>query len=131
MCDALNVPIGLIDDSWGGSAAEAWVNKDILLKDPKYNDLMAWWKDKELHYNYELEVTNWKKSLEAWEALPSGLRNTPRPQRPGDLMSGNQRPANIYNGVLHPTIGYGIKGVIWYQGESNAGRAYQYRDLFL
>ncbi len=130
LCDALNVPIGLIDDSWGGSAAEAWVNKDILLKDPKYNDLMAWWKDKELHYNYELEVTNWKKSLEAWEALPSGLRNTPRPQRPGDLMSGNQRPANIYNGVLHPTIGYGIKGVIWYQGESNAGRAYQYRDLF-
>jgi sialate O-acetylesterase len=32
--------------------------------------------------------------------------------------------------VLHPTIGYGIKGAIWYQGESNAGRAYQYRDLF-
>ena len=41
-----------------------------------------------------------------------------------------QRPANIYNGVLKPTIGYGIRGAIWYQGESNAGRAYQYRDLF-
>ena len=45
-------------------------------------------------------------------------------------MRGNFRPGNIYNGVLLPTIGYGIKGVIWYQGESNAGRAYQYRDLF-
>ncbi len=32
--------------------------------------------------------------------------------------------------MLKPTIGYGIRGVIWYQGESNAGRAYQYRDLF-
>jgi sialate O-acetylesterase len=32
--------------------------------------------------------------------------------------------------VLKPTIGYGIRGVIWYQGESNADRAYQYRDLF-
>jgi sialate O-acetylesterase len=32
--------------------------------------------------------------------------------------------------VLKPTIGFGIRGVIWYQGESNAGRAYQYRDLF-
>ena len=32
--------------------------------------------------------------------------------------------------MLHPTIGYGIKGVIWYQGESNASRAYQYRKLF-
>src|SRR5262249_58083143 len=46
------------------------------------------------------------------------------------LMSGNARPGNIYNGVLKPTIGYGIRGVIWYQGETNAGRAYQYRDLF-
>ena len=45
-------------------------------------------------------------------------------------MYGNARPGNIYNGVLKPTIGYGIRGVIWYQGESNAGRAYQYRDLF-
>ncbi len=45
-------------------------------------------------------------------------------------MNGNARPGNIYNGVLKPTIGYGIRGVIWYQGESNAGRAYQYRDLF-
>jgi len=32
--------------------------------------------------------------------------------------------------VLKPTIGYGIKGAIWYQGESNAGRAYEYRTLF-
>ena len=32
--------------------------------------------------------------------------------------------------VLNPTIGYGIRGAIWYQGESNAGRAYQYRELF-
>jgi sialate O-acetylesterase len=45
-------------------------------------------------------------------------------------MHGNFRPGNIYNGVLLPTIGYGIRGVIWYQGESNSGRAYQYRHLF-
>ena len=45
-------------------------------------------------------------------------------------MRGNSRPGNIYNGVLKPTIGYGIRGVIWYQGESNASRSYQYRDLF-
>ena len=32
--------------------------------------------------------------------------------------------------MLKPTIGYGIRGAIWYQGESNSGRAYQYRDLF-
>ncbi|MCA9233796.1 MAG: sialate O-acetylesterase, partial [Planctomycetales bacterium] len=46
------------------------------------------------------------------------------------LVKGNHRPANIYNGVLKSHLGYGIRGAIWYQGESNAPRAYQYRDLF-
>jgi sialate O-acetylesterase len=35
-----------------------------------------------------------------------------------------------YNGRIAPIIPYGIKGVIWYQGENNAGKAYQYRALF-
>jgi len=39
-------------------------------------------------------------------------------------------PASLYNGMLYPIMPYGLKGVIWYQGESNAGRAYQYRALF-
>lgn len=39
-------------------------------------------------------------------------------------------PASLYNGMLHAIVPFGIKGVIWYQGESNAGRAYEYRTLF-
>jgi sialate O-acetylesterase len=39
-------------------------------------------------------------------------------------------PASLYNGMLYAVIPYGIKGVVWYQGESNAGRAYQYQTLF-
>ena len=57
---------------------------------------------------------------------PSQGRGQPAPEP----RRATARPGNIYNGVLKPTIGYGIKGAIWYQGESNAGRAYQYRDLF-
>ncbi|MFN9916742.1 MAG: sialate O-acetylesterase, partial [Pirellulaceae bacterium] len=45
-------------------------------------------------------------------------------------LSGNHNPGNIYHGVLASHIGYGIRGAIWYQGESNATRAYQYRQLF-
>jgi sialate O-acetylesterase len=39
------------------------------------------------------------------------------------------RPGILFNAMLNPVIGYGIKGAIWYQGESNAGRAMQYRTL--
>jgi sialate O-acetylesterase len=39
-------------------------------------------------------------------------------------------PTVLYNGMLHPLKNYAIKGAIWYQGESNVGRAMQYRELF-
>jgi sialate O-acetylesterase len=111
----LGVPIGLIDDAWGGSAAEAWVRRDILEKDDKYKPLIERWIGMEKAY---ADASSTEKSA-----------TKGRPNLEGQ-MRGNARPGNIYNGVLKPTIGYGIKGAIWYQGESNAGRAYQYRDLF-
>ncbi|PWS33109.1 sialate O-acetylesterase [Pedobacter paludis] len=40
------------------------------------------------------------------------------------------RPTVLYNAMIHPFLQYSIKGAIWYQGESNADRAYQYRELF-
>lgn len=40
------------------------------------------------------------------------------------------QPTSLYNAMIAPLVPYGIKGAIWYQGESNAGRAYQYRTLF-
>ena len=42
----------------------------------------------------------------------------------------NRYPTVLYNGMVHPFIGYGIKGVIWYQGETNADRGKQYETLF-
>jgi sialate O-acetylesterase len=39
-------------------------------------------------------------------------------------------PAALYNGMIYPLLNYRIKGAIWYQGESNAGQAYRYRELF-
>ncbi len=42
----------------------------------------------------------------------------------------NHRPAHLYNGMIHPILGYGIRGAIWYQGEANVGRAAQYGIVF-
>ncbi len=129
----LGVPVGLINDAWGGSACEAWIRRDRLAADPKYAPLLQHWEQIEKDYprakaEFEPRYNAWK--AEAAKAKAEGKEPPPEPQDPAGLMFGNFRPGNIYNGVLKPTIGYGIRGVIWYQGESNASRAYQYRDLF-
>jgi sialate O-acetylesterase len=78
---------------------------------------------------YETNLAAWKVKAES--AKKSGIAFKERaPNPPDQWLNGNARPGNIYNGVLLPTIGYGIKGAIWYQGESNASRAYEYAQLF-
>ena len=93
----INVPVGLIHCSWGGSSCESWINYDVVAKNPAFAQIL------ERRNNREKEQ-------------PNG----------GD----NQQVGYLYNGMLHPIIGYGIRGAIWYQGETNAGRAFQYRTLF-
>ncbi len=117
--ETLNVPIGLINNAWGGSACEAWINRKTLASDERFKGMMDRYGVSEARFE-ELS----KKGDGATEDEKKQLM-----QLKG-LMNGNHRPANIYNGVLKSHLGYGIKGAIWYQGESNAGRAYQYRELF-
>ncbi len=114
----LDVPVGMINNAWGGSACEAWIRRDLLAADDKYKPLMDRWGQMEAQTT---ELSKKTDPTEDEQKLLGNLRNQ---------MAGNSRPANIYNGVLKSHLGYGIKGAIWYQGESNAGRAYQYRDLF-
>lgn len=122
---ALGVPVGLIDNAWGGSAAEAWVARDVLEKDGRFADYIAQWENTEKTFDFEKEMEAWKKKAEEAKAA-----NKQAPRPPRDVLSGQHRPGNLWAGVLNPIIGYGIRGTIWYQGESNAGRAYQYDDLF-
>lgn len=123
----LDVPVGLIDNAWGGSSAEAWVNRDVLEQDNRYDELLAHWDGIAENYDHEAATARYEANRQRWI---DGGRSGRAPRAPRNPLTGNHRPANIYNGVLRPTIGYSIRGVIWYQGESNASRAYQYRDLF-
>ena len=131
----LDVPIGLIDNSWGGSAAEAWVRKEVLAGFDRYQPLLARWTEAEAKADEAAAMAEYENQLKAWNvanasAKAEGRPQPPRPKSPNTGLAGQGRPANLYNGVLHPILGCAIRGAIWYQGESNAGRAYQYRHLF-
>lgn len=123
------VPIGLVRNAWGGSAIEAWIDRETLEAGGEFANLLAQ-RDKPVEgYTDEVharKVAEHKLKLAEWEQAKKGKR----PRAPSDPRYNQHRPANIYNGVLYPTIGYGLKGVIWYQGESNAWDAKNYQKLF-
>jgi sialate O-acetylesterase len=131
----LNVPVGLIDNSWGGSAAEAWVRREWLEKDPRFKTLMentvkteTTMQTEKAKTDHEAQLAKWKQN--AAKAKAEGKTIPRQPRSPQEWLTGNARPGNIFCGVMNPTLGYGIKGVIWYQGESNAGRAHEHAELF-
>lgn len=133
--ESVHVPIGLINNSWGGSSCEAWIRRDLLAQDPIYQPMLDRWAETEKTYDPEKDQADYQERLEAWKVKASAARQAGkpaprRPRAPSNPLVGQHRPANLYNGVLKPLIGYGIRGVIWYQGESNASRAYQYRKMF-
>ncbi|CAN5905563.1 sialate O-acetylesterase [soil metagenome] len=131
----LGVPVGLINNAWGGSAAEAWVRRDSLAKDERFKLLMDGWKVREEQLTSDKAKADFEAAMVKWkedDAKAKAEGKTP-PRAPGSpqaTLAGNARPGNIFNGVVYPTLGYGMKGVIWYQGESNAGRAWEYAQLF-
>ena len=128
----LDVPIGLIHTSWGGTPAEAWTRREILEADDEFEPILARQDDIIARYpqaykEYEQKLEEWKKAVE--KAKADGQKP---PRRPGEPRGPEHphSPAGLYNAMIAPLIPYGIQGAIWYQGESNAGRAYQYRKLF-
>lgn len=130
--EILKVPVGLIDNSWGGSGAEAWVRRESLEGDPRFAQLMKATAKRETELMSEKGLADFQKALDEWKIAQQSPRTAgkPAPRKPYDWLSGNARPGNIFSGAVHPTLGYGIKGVIWYQGESNATRAHEYGSLF-
>lgn len=94
----LNVPIGLIHTSWGGTLAEAWTSEQSL----------------KLMTEFIEPIESFKKTRGSSDKIEN-IHN---------------KPNSLYNAMIAPIVPYAIKGAIWYQGESNANRAYQYRTLF-
>ena len=127
----LGVPVGLINTSWGGTRIEPWTPaaafgelpalKDIAdqlratdPKAPAYQQAMA---------AHLAKVEAWTK--EARAALAAGAAAPAPPTLPAELepltarKDPQQQPTTLYNGMIHALVGYGLRGAIWYQGESN------------
>ncbi|MBI4663113.1 MAG: sialate O-acetylesterase [Verrucomicrobia bacterium] len=119
---SLGVPIGLIHTSWGGSPAEVWMSDDVLQANPDYK--------KAILDGYVESMRRYETALAQFNAEQAGAKKQGKPfdkKPPGRPF---WKPSELYNGMIAPLLPFAIQGAIWYQGESNAGRAHQYRTLF-
>ena len=118
---ALGVPVGVIHTSWGGSPAEVWMSEEVLAADADYKrDILGTFEAS--NQRALAAIAQWEKEKAAAALEKQAFTK----RKPGS----GWKPAELYNGMIANIIPYAVQGAIWYQGESNAGRAWQYRRLF-
>jgi sialate O-acetylesterase len=130
----LDVPVGVIHTSWGGTPAEAWTSRSALTAYPELKGYIEL-QNKGIE-SYLTQLGDHAMALEKYrgaiaKAKDLGTDLSAPPPPPGPPGTGNPGyPSSLYNGMIAPLLPYAIKGAIWYQGESNAGKAWEYRTLF-
>jgi sialate O-acetylesterase len=132
--ELLKIPVGIIGSNWGGTPVESWIDaeayKTVPAEAAKVHDR---WSKALADYpankaKFDTDLAAWKAEQAAAKAAnqPFTKRAPGSPQGPGH----QNTPSGLNNGMINPLVPYALRGAIWYQGESNAGRANEYRALF-
>jgi len=144
--EELDVPVGLVSSGWGATAAEAWIGREALEGDGDLAPILARL-DKDIaenpdfvekfteychrffvaHNEHNVKMSEWRRA--AAQAEADGNPAPSQPERPA-VPGGPGTPTSLYYGMIRPLMRLRVRGVVWYQGESNGTRGYQYRKLF-
>ena len=110
------IPIGVIDVSWGGTIAEAWTSLNALSADSSLMPVFA----RRATQMDELSTLLLQEKQEQADYDSAKAAGNPVETPPWRSDPASWKPAGIYNAMIAPLTPLPIKGVIWYQGESNA-----------
>jgi len=129
--------VGIIQSSYGGTPCEAWTPDWALAAKPELKYFadairggLSSGKNKDQWVAEEAALKNARQLLDQWNKTKTGAR----PKDPGASDPGNpwssKSPTVLYENMITPLVPYTVRGIIWYQGEANAGKPDQYRVLF-
>ena len=129
----LDVPVGIVDSSWGGSAIEPWMTPQALQQDPAWPRVDERWKKMIDDYPdkkqaFDAALAEWETRRDAANAAGESFSER-RPRGPAN-QNARDYPSNLYHGMIHGLAPIELQGVLWYQGESNANRPDEYQTLF-
>src|ERR1700742_12388 len=109
-----HVPIGVIEASWGGTPAEAWTSLDALSADASLMPVFRY-----RAHMMEDEPTTLLKLQMMQAEVDRQVALGKAASMPWHLDPNAWAPAALFNGMIAPITPFPIRGVIWYQGESN------------
>jgi len=111
-----HVPVGVIDSTFGGTVAEAWTRMAALGEDAALAPLfVSWGRMTEREPDALLSAKDEQRQRDQAQA-----EGKPEPQFPWHPQLTSWSPGELYNGMIAPLTPFPIRGVIWYQGESNS-----------
>jgi sialate O-acetylesterase len=127
----LGVPVGIINNSFGGTTIQSWMPAETLKNGPWPQDR---WTDMALaKADHDVKFEAARDLRERFEADKADAlaRKLPPPPSPPGIPSEFKGPVTLWNGEIAPLLPYRIRAVAWYQGESNAyvNVATSYKDL--
>ncbi len=135
-----NVPIGLVNSSWGGTRIEPWAPLCGFKGIPALDDIRRKVETADPHSELHREVLNrYIGELKTWIGEAQQLSEARKPAKPApefpkglvfesDGRNAHQQPTVLYNGMVAGIAPYAVKGAIWYQGESNRGEGMLYLE---
>ena len=129
------VPVGLISSNYGGTPAEAWTDHETLLANPLLKPILDRHDRALTQFTTNGTEEKNRQAQEAWKQAVEQAKAENKPAPPALRLPANpktdiHRPSGLYNAMIHPLQPFGIRGVIWYQGESNNGNPKEYQTLF-
>ncbi len=120
LSEKLNVPIGLMHGSVGGTPSGYWLTQEMLDADKPAKDSIARFA---AAYNYDELVKKYEAALPAWEkavkeAKEKNAKAPNKPAAPKKAGDCSGKIGNLYDAHIKGMVGYAIRGVLWDQGES-------------
>lgn len=131
---AEKVPVGLIASDWGGTSCQSWTSREALTANSDLKYYVEQFDAALKNYDPAKADAAYKAAMEKYKAdiEKAKAAGKPAPRAPQKQASPGSGPTTttLFNGMIAPITHYAIKGAIWYQGESNAGKAAEYYTLF-
>lgn len=125
----LGIPLGVIKSAWGGKPVETFTSREALNTLPATQAMVSALREADSQFDAAKAQAAYEKALEQWKTAMAASKGRPasdrkrlgkKPEAPKRPLATEGKPGVLFASMIHPFVGFTMRGAIWYQGEANA-----------